>query len=197
MMDTIPPRVVLLKPGSLIRDEEGAIVDARSSVVLIFSGSKKILVDTGLVGEGGLIKERLALQGLKPQDVDVVVNTHFHPDHCGNNHLFTSAQILSKEVLDNVKEGDHVSQGVWILETPGHSPGSISVVCESYLRIVIAGDALPIFGNFLKWVPPVIHVDRELALTSMSRIVQLADVIVPGHDRPFSVSDKKYIFYLD
>jgi N-acyl homoserine lactone hydrolase len=186
------PRVVLLKPGFLLRNEEGEILDARSSVTLIVSGSKNIVVDTGQADEGETIRDRLALQRLNFEDVDLVINTHSHQDHCGNNHLFTRARVLSLE-KGNVKEGDFVAQGVWIMETPGHTLDSISVVCECSSIVVMAGDALPIMGNYLKWVPPRLHVDRDLALESMSRIVHYADIIVPGHDRPFSLKKKRYI----
>lgn len=38
--------------------------------------------------------------GLKPTDIDIIVNTHLHWDHCFNNHLFPNAKILvQKEEL--------------------------------------------------------------------------------------------------
>jgi glyoxylase-like metal-dependent hydrolase (beta-lactamase superfamily II) len=58
--------------------------------------------------------------------------------------------------------------------------------------IVIAGDALPTFGNFQKKVPPALHVDRDQAVASMQRIVALADFVIPGHDFPFSIRGKKF-----
>jgi len=197
MMAAIRPRAFLLKPGHLERDDEGNILNARSSVTLILAQSKKIVVDTGIEDEAGLIKDRLAELGLAPEDVDIVVNTHDHPDHCGNNGLFKSARVLSGKGVGELKEGDVVAPGVWIMETPGHTLDSISVVCESARRIVMAGDALPLMGNYLKWVPPRLHVDRELAMKSMARIVEVADLVVPGHDLPFLVREKTRATDLD
>ncbi|MEA2045251.1 MAG: MBL fold metallo-hydrolase [Euryarchaeota archaeon] len=185
---------MLLKPGSILRNEEGEILDARSSVVLIVSGSAKLVVDTGLAGEEKAILENLAMRGLDPVEVDLVVNTHNHPDHCGNNHLFSRAEMLSPE---NTEDGEAIASGVWILGTPGHTQESISIVCESDRVVVMAGDALPTRSNYLKWVPPRLHVDGELAMKSMTMIVDLADVVVPGHDKPFSVRDGGYSSYLD
>lgn len=37
----------------------------------------------------------LACTGLGPDDVDIVVNSHFHPDHCGCNQFFRKATILA------------------------------------------------------------------------------------------------------
>jgi N-acyl homoserine lactone hydrolase len=187
------PIVFLLKPGSILRDESGRILDARSSVTLIFSGSRKIVVDTGLEGEAKPILKALAGLRLTPEEIDSVVNTHSHPDHCGNNHLFSRAEILAPQ------DGRQIAQNVWALATPGHSLDSLSVVVGSTSQavktakmppiIVIAGDALPTFGNFQKNVPPALHVDRDLAISSMGKIVALADIVVPGHDLPFSVRE--------
>lgn len=212
------PKVSVLKPGSLVRNESGNILDARSSVVLVISGSRKIIVDTGLVGEDGLIIDALARKGLRPQDIDTVINTHLHPDHCGNNHLFSHALRLMPA------DGEIIAPGVWAMATPGHTLDSISIVVEatkSYSEmasvianvianvtanvtanvatniiavvLVIAGDALPTINNFLKGVPPALHMDRNLAVSSMSRIIEIADIVVPGHDKPFSVAEGRYV----
>lgn len=205
------PRVFLLKPGSIIRDESGAILDARSSVTLVVSGSKKIIVDTGLMGEERQITEALAKRGMKPEDIDFLVNTHSHPDHCGTNYLFSKAKLLYP------KEGQIIAPGVSVIETPGHTLDSISVIVDTADSIVgyvqdskpmdgkrvlikklaIAGDALPTFNNFIKNVPPALHVDRTMAVLSMARIVSIADAVIPGHDLPFSISERKYIKLLD
>lgn len=180
------PRVHLLKPGSILKDDCGTILDARSSVTLISTDTLRIVVDTGLKGEDEIIVERLAESGLNPEDIDSVINTHAHQDHTGNNFLFSSANVLSP------KEGDLITPGVKIMDTPGHSMDSISVVVESQNVVVLAGDALPTFSNYIKGVPPAYHIDKGMACRSMSRILKIADVVIPGHDRPFSVRDKAY-----
>jgi len=134
----------------------------------------------------------LAKLGIKPEEIDCIVNTHSHSDHCGNNHLFSRAKVLA------AKEGDVIASGVWVLATPGHSMDSISVVVETktkalQMRTIIAGDALPTLGNLQKKVPPALHVDRGLAVASMQKIIALADYVIPGHDFPFSIRKKAYI----
>lgn len=187
------PAVFLLKPGSIERDECGRILDARSSVTLIIGGRHKIVVDSGLKGEEELILGALAELGIKPEEIDCIVNTHSHSDHCGNNNLFSRAKILA------AKEGDVIAPGVWVLATPGHSMDSISVAVETKAgalqmkTIVIAGDALPTLGNLQKNVPPALHVDRDLAMASMQKIMALADFVIPGHDFPFSIRKKAYV----
>lgn len=192
-------QVFILKPGSILRDDLGNILDARSSVTLILAGSMKIVVDTGQKGEEEKIRKGLARLDLEPYDIDCIINTHSHFDHIGNNHLFTKA----KTIFPNERE--IIASGVWSINTPGHSMDSISIVIECYAKthkndltnegkfLVIAGDALPTFGNFQKNVPPSIHVDRDLAISSMAKIIALADIVVPGHDLPFCVKKNRCI----
>jgi glyoxylase-like metal-dependent hydrolase (beta-lactamase superfamily II) len=179
--------VHLLKSGRVLRDKCGKILDARSSVTLVIQEGKKIVVDTGLFGEEEIIMDALARLELRPEDIDAVVNTHSHPDHCGNNHIFSKSEIL------DAKKAETIAPGLYIMETPGHSLDSISVVVEASEIVVVAGDALPTFDNFLKNVPPALHIDRDLAVSSMERITGLADVVVPGHDRPFSTRERRYV----
>ncbi|MCP4318248.1 MAG: MBL fold metallo-hydrolase [Hyphomicrobiales bacterium] len=50
---------------------------------VINTGSELVLFDTGLGDNGGNIKGALAGAGYTPDQVDVVVITHMHPDHIG------------------------------------------------------------------------------------------------------------------
>jgi glyoxylase-like metal-dependent hydrolase (beta-lactamase superfamily II) len=192
--DEMLPRVFLLKSGSIERDQAGNILDARSSVTLIKTERGWIIVDTGQVGDEEEILKALVDLGLEKSDIDIIVNTHSHPDHCANNRLFSQAKTIYP------KDGELIAPGVRALVTPGHSPDSISVVVDATIqqgdemaptsrRVVIAGDALPTLGNFQKRVPPAVHYDRALAVASMNKIIAIADVVIPGHDRPFSLRE--------
>ncbi len=75
----------------------------RLSCLLIETGEHKILVDTGygdklsdqerefmcLEGDGRLLGNLAAL-GVAPEDVDIVINTHLHGDHCGGNTRYNA-----------------------------------------------------------------------------------------------------------
>ncbi len=64
--------------------------------LLLESQGKRILIETGLgdkdrarwggspLAEGNLLSD-LAAHGLRPEDIDIVINTHLHADHCGWN----------------------------------------------------------------------------------------------------------------
>ncbi len=68
--------------------------------LLISSQGKKILVDTGFGAKldakreanngrtgGSTLLKALAALGVEPQDIDIVINTHLHADHCGGNTI--------------------------------------------------------------------------------------------------------------
>ncbi|MBI3404480.1 MAG: MBL fold metallo-hydrolase [Acidobacteria bacterium] len=75
--------------------------------LLIRTGGKTILVETGagnkwdakfgeiyaIGGESPLL-DQLALHGVQPEDVDMVINTHLHFDHCGWNTRIVGGQVV-------------------------------------------------------------------------------------------------------
>jgi glyoxylase-like metal-dependent hydrolase (beta-lactamase superfamily II) len=192
-------KVQILKPGILIRDRFGNILEASSTVVLIQTQNQNIIVDTGMPEDRGIILETLEHFNLVAVNINILINTHLHNDHCGNNWIFKNADHLAspneggfdKKTMIAVNEGYKIDQNIKIIETPGHTRGSISVVAkvpEENRTYVISGDAIPIQDNYLKWVPPGINFDPEISLKSMQRIVDIADIVIPGHDSAFEVS---------
>lgn len=68
--------------------------------LLVRTGSKNLLIDTGCgfkysekemgiyaIGHETTVAEELDRIGLSVRDIDLVINTHFHFDHCGGNTL--------------------------------------------------------------------------------------------------------------
>jgi len=101
----------------------------------------------------------LAKLGFKTRDVDKVINTHLHYDHCGNNEMFPQAQFLVNKTelrhankpgwwdaagyvkalfeppglklkYKTVKGNTVVVPGVSLIPTPGHSPGHQAVLVQ-------------------------------------------------------------------
>jgi len=185
----------VLAIGSFQRDEEGRVFDAHSSSVLIRTDERMIVVDTSTPYMKPAIKTAFKQIGVLPKDVDTVILTHSHHDHVGNNGMFENAVILmhpdesgSVSGAKPLKTDTEIIPGVKIVHTPGHTSGSISVFVKADMKYVIAGDAIPKYGNYEKMVPPAINIDKELALESIKMITKYADVIVPGHDPPFIVN---------
>ncbi len=179
----------VLKPGKVVFGESGEILFASSSVSLILE--PVALIDTGLLIDRDTIIDALQQLGLRPSDVDVVINTHLHPDHCGGNEIFPNARIYAHP-LEIARTGTRYlpcpqsfSERIRVIETPGHLEGHISVVFDE--SIVVAGDAIPTKNNYEKMVIPRLHTDARKALESMQKIIKIARIIIPGHDDPIYV----------
>ena len=122
-----------------------------------------ILVDTGVgwptetVKEWKVVNHRaadvLAEHDLTPADVRIVINSHLHFDHCGQNAVFKHAPFYiqrselerSRREKDDVSEwfdfagarfelidGDsEIVEGVRVVATPGHTVGHQSVIIDT------------------------------------------------------------------
>jgi N-acyl homoserine lactone hydrolase len=147
-------------------------------VHLIDHPDGRVLVDTGLTELHPAVADmdpRLIPWGTQSDidvaDIDFVVNTHLHFDHCGGNHLFAGKPIyVQRRELDDARsENDYtipewvdapgvqyvpvdgeqeVLPGIRLVPTPGHTPGSQVVVVETGARpIVIAGDTAVFYSD--------------------------------------------------
>ena len=191
-MDGIAVDVLLM--GFLERDGDGRVIDSEtsSSSTLIRCRGHNIVVDTGSAFMKAGIKTSLKQIGVFPDEVDILILTHNHGDHTGNVGMFPKARILMHSGDEPFKGAEtidgpeyKVCEGVRIVHTPGHTPGSCSVFVSGDRNYVITGDACPLKDNFLKHIPPRLNCDESAAMESLRRIEAFADVVVPGHDQPF------------
>ena len=77
------------------------------TALLVNTGSKLVLIDTGTAGQitdtAGFLNGNLAAAGLRPADIDIVLISHFHPDHINGlrtkdgDKVFPNAQIVVPE----------------------------------------------------------------------------------------------------
>lgn len=84
-------------------------VTLEQNALIINTGDKVVLFDTGVGAakgfgdKAGRLLSNLKAAGIDPKDVDAVVITHAHPDHCwgltdaANTHNFPNAQIYMTE----------------------------------------------------------------------------------------------------
>jgi glyoxylase-like metal-dependent hydrolase (beta-lactamase superfamily II) len=85
-----------------------------------------------------------------------------------------------------------LAEGVWALETPGHTPGHVSfrVDLEQTGSWLFAVDAADLAENLNERIPPGLTTepaDEPRALASLTRLLDLAESLdarlVPGHDQ--------------
>src|SRR5271169_5693826 len=76
--------------------DERNYVQAGLNSLLIRTGKKNVLVETGMgnklsermikfYGQPAQLLTSLSAAGVAPEDIDIVINTHLHFDHCGWN----------------------------------------------------------------------------------------------------------------
>lgn len=135
-------------------------------------GDRKILVDTGEMKPiqsedrersiGGKIytfEQGLSRWGLTPEDIDTVIHTHLHNDHCENDFRCVNAtfhvhekelerihdphpldyRYLEDYILDVeengqvriVREDAEILPGIRVVHTPAHTEGGLTVLVET------------------------------------------------------------------
>lgn len=65
-----------------------------STCTLVTNRAHRVIVDSGLSLDQPALERALHARRLEPGDIDIVVNTHLHLDHCGNNVVFPRAAIF-------------------------------------------------------------------------------------------------------
>jgi len=127
------------------------------SAYLLTRDSEIALIDTGNPGSSFTIEQSMIAMGLSWNDVGHVIVTHAHSDHSGALRAVLGFApeavaymggadipgIDSPRPIQPVGDGDAVF-GLSIIETPGHTPGHISVL-DATGSLLLAGDAL--IGN--------------------------------------------------
>lgn len=212
----------VLTYGFALNSNQGSFGYSTNSLITV--DGTRILVDTGPGSRRGLLHKQLSDLDLTPDDIDIVLLTHLHWDHCQNTDMFPNSRILVNPVeydyarnpnpqdhatvkyiadmlekmkLELVSDGDQITKGVKIIETPGHTKGHISVLADlGGESILIAGDALPDSGTVLRKLPYNVFWDVKDAQESVEKMIDTSHTFYPGHDRPFTFTDGS-ITYLE
>lgn len=165
-----------------------------STCSLVRDGDARIVIDPGLAPSQAAILDPLRELGISAGDVTDVVLSHHHPDHALNAALFPAARVHDHWAIydfagrwDDVEaEGRVLAPSVRLLRTPGHSAEDISTLAGT-------ADGLVVFTH-LWWhasgpTEDPYAPDAGVLHRSRARVLELADVIVPGHGAPFAPSD--------
>lgn len=88
-----------MKPAGVHRLLTGhsSFMEMSSTACLVCSGDLKVIIDTGSKDARRELLWRLRELGVRPEEIDIVANTHVHMDHCWNNGLFPNAEYYCSE----------------------------------------------------------------------------------------------------
>ncbi len=169
------------------------------SAYVLVRGNDAAVVDTGTSGSTDQIGATLATLGVTFDDVRHLVLTHRHPDHVGSlrgvlGRAAAAAVYAGAGDIDNIDapvavtavgDGDDVF-GLQVIETPGHTPGSISVL-DTGIGLLIAGDALNGNADGTEVLGPNPEFSSDMA-TAEASVAKLAgfdfEIAAFGHGQP-------------
>lgn len=164
---------------------------------------EKIIIDTGPKVYKAIVKEELS-KVIDLDKINKVIFTHLHYDHIGNFELFKKAKFYaSKEEIALLKRnkiyaiGDPLLAakftiklnplknslkdflGLKIINTPGHTKGSICLYYEKE-KILFSGDTL-FYNGFGRTDFPFSSPEKmEESLEKLRKIKY--KILAPGHD---------------
>jgi hydroxyacylglutathione hydrolase len=173
--------------GTRLIDDHG-----NADMYLVEGAKAALLVDTG-TGQRDLAAY---VAGLTTLPI-LVVNTHGHGDHAGGNYGFSKVYASPADFgmirsmrgpipeLVAVKEGfvfDLGGRSLEVIETPGHTPGSIVLLDEAN-KMLFSGDN----NNSQVWMFLSESLPLETWLKSLEKLNRRAarfDIVFPGHNDP-------------
>lgn len=159
------------------------------SAYVLVRGNQAAVVDTGNPGSADQIASTLQALGVSWSDVQHVILTHSHNDHVGSVGDAVGRAPGAK-LYAGAADIAAISAPVAIevIETPGHTPGSISVI-DHDAGLRIAGDALNgnAAGTDVLGANPRFSGDITTANESIRKLAGLRfDTAAFGHGNPFT-----------
>lgn len=175
------------------------------------------------------IRIQLKRFGIKPEDIDTLILTHLHWDHCYNTELFENAKIyVQRREIEYIQnplpihidsysapyykavfkpipsdsrfqyiDGDiEIVSGLTLVSLPGHTPGLQGLLVKTGgIRYLLASDCVDLVENWkgnetYPHIPSTGHNDLVEYEKTFRKIEQIADVVIPGHDK--CVLDNSY-----
>ena len=192
-----------------------------STVVFFESGGKKVLWDTGGPGKRNDIRNRLGALKVQPDEIEMLIISHFHDDHVFNFDLFPKAELLMhrKEAewvesgtydwpqptflysiiqksgrLSLISRDEEILPGVQSIHLPGHTPGCMGLILsgDDMPTTVLTGDAVKNIVE-LATGKAAMSLDPKATMNSISKVRTIAKIVLPGHDRKLEIQADRIV----
>jgi glyoxylase-like metal-dependent hydrolase (beta-lactamase superfamily II) len=134
-------------------DERNYVTSGLNSL-LIRTGRQNVLVETGMgnklsermvkfYGQPAQLLPNLAAAGIAPEDIDIVINTHLHFDHCGWNTIRKDGKIAPTFPRARY----YAPEGEWQYARKPSERDSISYIPDNYDPLVQSGQMTLLKGG--------------------------------------------------
>jgi glyoxylase-like metal-dependent hydrolase (beta-lactamase superfamily II) len=138
-----------------VESDDRNYVTAGLNSLLIRTGRETVLVETGMgnklsermvkfYGQPAGLIDNLAEGGVAPEDIDVVINSHLHFDHCGWN---TVRDTNGKIVPTFRRAKYYAPEGEWQYARKPSERDAISYIPENYDPLVASGQMTLLKGG--------------------------------------------------
>jgi glyoxylase-like metal-dependent hydrolase (beta-lactamase superfamily II) len=126
-------------------DEKNRVPTGLNSVV-VRTGEKTILIETGIgnklpekmakiYNQPAQLLDNLASAGIAPEDIDIVINSHLHFDHCGWNTVRNGDRVVPAFP----KAKYYAQEGEWRHARQQHERDAVSYMTANYDPLVESG----------------------------------------------------------
>jgi glyoxylase-like metal-dependent hydrolase (beta-lactamase superfamily II) len=160
------------------------------TVSCIRDGETIAVVDPGMVPSRSSILDPLLGLGVDPAAVTDVILSHHHPDHTINIALFENARVHDHwaiydkdEWIDRPADGEHLTDDIWFMTTPGHTAEDMTTLARTADGVVALTH---LWWDSMSEGDPLAE-DEATLLDNRGRVLEVATVIVPGHGAAFGV----------
>ena len=134
-------------------DDRNLIVSGLNSII-VRTGKQTVLIETGIgnklsermlkiYGQPAQLLTNLAAAGIKPEDIDIVINSHLHFDHCGWN----TVRVGDKVVPTFPRAQYYAQQGEWQHGSRQFIRDAISYISDNYDPLIATGQMRLITGD--------------------------------------------------
>jgi len=134
-------------------DENNYIPVGLNSIV-VRTGDHTVLIETGIgnklpeklakiYGQPAKLLDNLSAAGIAPEDIDIVINTHLHFDHCGWNTVLRAGQ----PVATFPKAKYFVQEGEWQYAQHPSERDGVSYMTANYDPLVASGQMQLLRGD--------------------------------------------------
>lgn len=178
-------RVDVLLEGALSSAGDGV----HSTCTLVRDGDRTIVVDPGMAKGAGAILDALAAHGVRAEDVTDVVLSHHHPDHTMHAGMFPNAAVHDHWAIyrgtdweDSECDGRVLTESVQLARTPGHTAEDLALIAGTPEGVAVTTHSWFRADSKVENEEPE---DAEQLRESRRSILEVADLIIPGHGPAF------------